>query len=168
MRGICIAKADGSGRREITDGDCPSWSPDGTKLAFCLKAPRSAPPLIRVYDLQSKKEETLGIGWFRANWMPDSKSVVANGVLDRKFSMLRFWLDTPGLPSELITEYEDPTPHAAPGMGSCSSTSQRDPSPNLDGRWSNDRPVSSMIRHRKGTGSCFAQLLLQSSSAPGS
>jgi Tol biopolymer transport system component len=103
----CIAKADGSDRREIVHGDCPSWSPDGRKIAFCYREPER-PPLIRVYDLQIKKEETLGIGWFRANWMPDSKSVVANGVLDQRIGMLRFSLDTPGLPSALITVYEEP------------------------------------------------------------
>jgi Tol biopolymer transport system component len=96
-----------SGRREITQGDCPSWSPDGGKIAFCFREPER-PPLIKVYNLHTKKEETLGIGWFRANWMPDSKSVVANGVRDQKVGMLRFWLDTPGLPSELSTEYEEP------------------------------------------------------------
>ena len=31
-----------------------------------------------------RREETLGIGWFRANWMADSKSVVANGVIGEK------------------------------------------------------------------------------------
>jgi dipeptidyl aminopeptidase/acylaminoacyl peptidase len=104
---ICIAKADGSGRREITQGDCPSWSPDGKKIAFCFRA-RERPPQIRVYALENKKEETLGIGWFRANWMSDSKSVVANGAIGRKRSMVRLSLDAPGEATELSTEFDEP------------------------------------------------------------
>jgi Tol biopolymer transport system component len=104
---IRIASSDGSNRRELTSGDCPSWSPDGTKIAFCLTTPGHA-PLIRVYDLQTKKEDNLRIGWFRANWMPDSKGVVAYGFIDQKRCMARFWLDTPWLPSELTTEYDHP------------------------------------------------------------
>jgi hypothetical protein len=104
---ICIAKADGTGRREITDEDCPSWSPDGKKLALCFTVPER-PPLIRVYDLQNKKEETLGIGWFRANWMADSKSVIANGLIGEKFGMVRLSLDAPFQPTELSSEYDDP------------------------------------------------------------
>lgn len=104
---ICIVNADGSGRREITQGDCPSWSPDGKKIAFCLRAPER-PPLICVHELHNKKEETLGIGWFRANWMPDSKTVVANGVIGEKFGMVRLSLDAPDQPAELSTEYTEP------------------------------------------------------------
>ncbi len=104
---ICISKVDGSGRRDITEGDCPSWSPDGKKIAFCFRAP-GRPPLIRVYDLQNKEEETLGIGWFRANWMADSKSVVANGLNGRKVGMVRLSLDAPGQPTELSTEFAEP------------------------------------------------------------
>jgi Tol biopolymer transport system component len=103
---ICIMKADGSLRREIANGDCPSWSPDGKKIAFCFTAPESA-PLIRVHDLENKKELTLGIGWFRANWTADSKSVVANGLIGRKFGMVRLSLDAPGLPAPLQTEFEE-------------------------------------------------------------
>jgi Tol biopolymer transport system component len=105
---IYIAKADGSARREITEGDCPSWSPDGKKIAFCFSAPEHS-PMIRVYDLQNKKEETLWIGWFRANWMADSKAVVANGVIAGKIGMVRLALDAPGQPTELSTEYDDPS-----------------------------------------------------------
>jgi Tol biopolymer transport system component len=104
---IYIAAADGSGKRKIADGDCPSWSPDGKKIAFCFRAPER-PPLIRIYDLEKKAEETLGVGWFRANWMPDSKTVVADGLIGSKPRMVRLSLDVPGRPMEVSTEYDDP------------------------------------------------------------
>ena len=124
---ICIAKADGTGRREITDGDCPSWSPDGKKIAFCFRGP-DAPPLIRVYELHNKKQETLGIGWFRANWMADNFSVITNGLIGEKIGMVRMSMDAPFQPTELSTEYDDPVSPAAPGMESRSSTSPRNQS----------------------------------------
>jgi Tol biopolymer transport system component len=104
---IFISKVDGSGRREIADGDCPSWSPDGKKIAFCFRAPQRR-PVIRIYDLETKKQETLGIGWFRANWMADSKSVVTNGVIGRESGMVRLSLDAPGSSTKLSTEFDEP------------------------------------------------------------
>jgi hypothetical protein len=72
-----------------------------------LRAPERQ-PLIRVYDLQDKKERTLGIGWFRANWMADSRSVVADGEIDGWVGMVRLSLDAPGHPTTLSTEYDEP------------------------------------------------------------
>lgn len=48
------------------------------------------------------------MGWFRANWMADSKSVVANGVIGEKVGMVCLSLDAPGQPTELSTEYDEP------------------------------------------------------------
>jgi dipeptidyl aminopeptidase/acylaminoacyl peptidase len=104
---ICIAKADGSDRRELIEGDCPSWSPDGGKIAYCLRAP-GRPPMIQIYDLKENAAATLGIGWFRANWTADSKSVVANGVHDRAQVMVRLSLIIPRKVIEQSTEYEEP------------------------------------------------------------
>ena len=50
----------------------------------------------------------LGIGWYRANWMPDGKSVVANGTVKGKSGMVRLSLDAPGWPEELATEFDQP------------------------------------------------------------
>jgi Tol biopolymer transport system component len=104
---VCIAKADGSDRRELIVGDCPSWSPDGTKIASCFRAPGRS-PMIQVYDMRENAATTLGIGWFRANWTPDSKSVVANGVNGRNEVMVRLSLTIPRRVIEQSTEYEEP------------------------------------------------------------
>jgi Tol biopolymer transport system component len=104
---ICVANADGTGRREITEGDCPSWSPDGKKIAYCLKGPGHR-PLLYAHDLGTGQDARLGVGWYRANWMPDGKSVVANGVAGGKVGMVRLSLDAPGKPQELATEFEEP------------------------------------------------------------
>jgi dipeptidyl aminopeptidase/acylaminoacyl peptidase len=104
---LWISKADGSDRRELVDGDCPSWSPDGRKIAYCYRE-QGRPPMIRVFDLRENAEATLGIGWFRANWMPDSKTVVANGMNGRDQVMVRLSLTIPRKVVEQSTEYEDP------------------------------------------------------------
>jgi Tol biopolymer transport system component len=104
---ICVANADGTVRREVTEGDCPSWSPDGKKIAYCLKGPGHR-PLLYAHDLGTGQDQRLGVGWYRANWMPDGKSVVANGVVGGKVGMVRFSLDAPGKPQELATEFEEP------------------------------------------------------------
>ena len=45
--------------------------------------------MIHVYDLEENSDASLGIGWYRANWMPDSKTAVANGLLGRERVMVR-------------------------------------------------------------------------------
>jgi hypothetical protein len=104
---ICIANADGSNRRQVVEGDCPSWSPDGEKIAYCHST-LEQPAMINVYDLRENADTTLGIGWFRANWMPDNKSVVANGFTGRKPGMVRLSLTIPRRVIEQSTEYEAP------------------------------------------------------------
>ena len=48
--------------------------------------------MINVYDLEENADTTLGIGWYRANWMPDNKSAVANGLIGREQVMVRLSL----------------------------------------------------------------------------
>lgn len=105
---IFTMSADGTEPIEIVEGDCPSWSPDGKKIAYCYRA-KNRPPSIRTYDLHTNQVETLGIGWFRANWLPDSKSVVANGLIGRETRMVRFWLGGEREPSDLPTEFARPS-----------------------------------------------------------
>jgi Tol biopolymer transport system component len=105
---ICVAKADGSGREEVAAGDCPSWSPDGSKIAFCRRIP-GRPSVIRLYDIQENAETPLGDGWYRANWMADSKAVVVNGpIIGGRQRIVRLSLKPPGEMSELTTEYDEP------------------------------------------------------------
>jgi Tol biopolymer transport system component len=105
---ICIARSDGSDRTDLVEGDCPSWSPDGKKIAYCFRA-RNAAPLIRVHDLKENADATLGVGWFRANWMPDSQSVVANGMIGQTEGMVRLTLKIPRAPSALTSRFAEPS-----------------------------------------------------------
>jgi dipeptidyl aminopeptidase/acylaminoacyl peptidase len=104
---ICIANADGSNRWKVIEGDCPSWSHDGEKIAYCYRE-RGRPPMIKVFDLEENANTTLGIGWYRADWMPDNKSVVANGLIGRERAMVRLALTYPRKVIEQSTEYEAP------------------------------------------------------------
>jgi len=72
-------------------------------------SPRRAAYLIQAYDMPEKDAKALGIGCFRANWTPDSKSVVANGVNGRDWVMVRCSLIFPGNVTEQSTEYKQPS-----------------------------------------------------------
>ena len=67
--------------------------------------------MIHVYDLGENADASLGIGWYRANWMPDSKSVVANGLIGRERVMVRMSLALPGKVIEQSTDYEARSRH---------------------------------------------------------
>ena len=105
---IFISKADGIGEKVIAQGDCPSWSPDGKKIACCFREGDNRPK-IRVVDLQTNETKTLGIGWFRANWMPDGKALVASGIIAGR-AMVKLSVERPGEPPrQLFSQFEDPS-----------------------------------------------------------
>jgi len=104
---VWIANFDGSNGREIALGDCPSWSPDGKKLACCYRE-RGGPPWMAIYDLEAQIGQRVGIGFFRGNWMPDSLSLVCNGVVGKEMRMVRIETVEPFHQSELTTEFLGP------------------------------------------------------------
>jgi Tol biopolymer transport system component len=104
---VYILDADGLDRKALCDGDCPSWSPDGKSIASCFREP-DQPPMIRVIDLETKEVKTLGIGWFRANWMPDGKTVVANGPAGFEgVGMVKLSVDGLQAPRQLFSQFDD-------------------------------------------------------------
>jgi Tol biopolymer transport system component len=105
---IYIAGADGSDTRLICDGDGPSWSPDGKMLACCQRDPAYRAPIVRIVDMESKQQTIIGYGWFRANWLPDGKSVVANGVsAEGATAMVKFSTEKPSKPEIVCREFPD-------------------------------------------------------------
>ena len=106
---IFVSDADGTHPEEVIEGDAPSWSPDGLRIAFCFRA-EGRPPLIRVIDLQTKKDKTVGVGWFRANWMPDGKAVTANGPVQfSTIGMVKLSVEGAKPPSQLFSQFDNPS-----------------------------------------------------------
>ena len=62
MAQIYIARIDGSEPRQICDGDCPSGSPDGKKIACCFVDQAHPKPEIRVVNHATGRAETVGAG----------------------------------------------------------------------------------------------------------
>ncbi len=110
---IWTAAADGSGAAKLCDGNWPSWSPDGKKIAYCLQE-EGKPSEIWIFDLDTKRQEKIGLGHFRAQWAGDSKSFVCNGSVptpgETTYSRApaRFRLDRPLRPAYFSTELDNP------------------------------------------------------------
>jgi hypothetical protein len=97
---IYLANLDGSDRRVLCEGDCPSWSPDGRRIACCRVDPARPEPEIRLVDVATGREVSVGNGWYRADWSPDGKSVVCNGLIGRDRGMVRISVVDPRRPPE--------------------------------------------------------------------
>jgi hypothetical protein len=80
---VYVAQPDGTSARLICAGDCPSWSPDGKKLACCMYDKALGAPMIRIVELAADRHRLIGYGWYRANWAADGKNLVANGFRAR-------------------------------------------------------------------------------------
>jgi Tol biopolymer transport system component len=103
---VFICDAQGAGSREIAAGDCPSWSPDGKSIACCYRE-ANRPPRIRIVDVETKRARTAGVGWFRANWMPDGKFVVANGFTNT-YVMVKLSAQFPNQPpTPFFSQFEE-------------------------------------------------------------
>lgn len=112
---LFLANADGSDAKELADGDWPSWSPDGKTIAYCVDRQDSGPSLWMI-DVATRKKRQLGIGFYRAQWAGDGKSVFAQGcppcneqqvaliapiriwLNDRRCEYLKLSFDNPWLP----------------------------------------------------------------------
>ncbi len=114
---VYVARSDGTGAREVAEGDCPSWSPDGKRIAYCKREPALGTPYIRVLDIDTEREQILGVGWWRANWSPDSRVLAANGVVgpDSDAEMIRLAADGRGRAPEPLL------PGRERGMSPCYS-----------------------------------------------
>jgi hypothetical protein len=126
---IFTCNANGSDDKYIAQGDCPSWSPDGKRIACCIRGEKGVRE-IDIVNLETGEAKTLGNGWFRGNWMPDGKFVVANGVV-QSGGMLKLSVEGRSAPrTPLFSQFE----------GAAS------PCPSSDGQFL----VFIARRHRKG------------------
>jgi hypothetical protein len=62
--------------------------------------------MIMVHDIRGNADATLEIGWYRANWMSDSKSIVANGLDGGDRVMVRMSLTIARNVIKQSTQYE--------------------------------------------------------------
>ena len=99
---VYVARIDGSAARRICEGDCPSWSPDGKKIACCYVGPASTSPEIRVVDVSSERALTVGVGWYRPDWLPDGKTLICNGRVGQNQGMVRLSVNDPDRKPELL------------------------------------------------------------------
>ena len=66
---LLLMKADGTDVECLGNGAMPSWSADGTRLAFSCAAPRG----VWVLDLATKKRELIDKDGWGIQWSPDGK-----------------------------------------------------------------------------------------------
>ena len=110
---LWTADADGSNATELCNGNWPSWSPDGKKIAYCVQE-EEKPGEIWVIDLDTKQRKKIALGHYRAQWAGDSKSFVCNGSFPLPGETIysrapaRFWLDKPLRPKYFSTELDNP------------------------------------------------------------
>ena len=118
-RDLVVMRADGSGRRTVTlsgrDDSHPSWSPDGTRIAFDYFDGRRQQ--IAVLDLRSGRVTTVGEG-ARPDWSPDGRRLVA--------------LDAEGF-DDLVTMNADGSGRHKLGLSTAGIADETDPSWSPDG-----------------------------------
>jgi TolB protein len=96
---IFVSNADGTGRRQLTSGPVseiqPTFSPDGTKIAYESLGLGGATVEIFVMDADGTDRVTIAtkpavlrignetsIGWRRLSWSPDSRSLTYSGLFE--------------------------------------------------------------------------------------
>jgi Tol biopolymer transport system component len=101
-----VVNADGTGERQIGQGQFPQWSPDGTRIAFNEVDDVTGTDLsMYVVDVGSGETADLGIGYF-PRWLSDDRFVFISNTYaaDGEASQHLYVMDLPGGEPQLVAD----------------------------------------------------------------
>jgi TolB protein len=88
---IYVSNLDGSGAKKVVDGDWPSLSPDGTRVAFNTVSEKSVDRYIAIVDVDSRSVTLLATIPSHNNcvpvWSPDGAKLIFNSLSDKAWRL---------------------------------------------------------------------------------
>jgi Tol biopolymer transport system component len=107
-----IVNADGTGERQIGQGQFPQWSPDGSRIAFNEVDDVTGTDLsMYVVDVASGETTDLGIGYF-PRWLSEDRLVFISNTYaaDGEATSHLYAMDLPGGDPQLVADWTEAYP----------------------------------------------------------